>query len=194
MRLYTPPEAKPVPPQAHLVFKGIIYDVYQWEQKMFDGTVKTFEMLKRPDTIRVIAIKENKIVIIKQEQPHNGYFIDLPGGMHDIEDENELDAAKRELLEETGIQCSTWKLIEAKQAQFKIDKIDYLFVAYDADEPVQPQKLDIGEKVEVTQMNIEEVKLLADNPSVRYLPQHILKNVSTIEELKRLPDLLQGLL
>jgi len=44
MRNIIPKNARLVPEEAKLVFKGIIYDVYQWEQKMFDGTFSTFEM------------------------------------------------------------------------------------------------------------------------------------------------------
>lgn len=50
-----------IPINARRVFKGIIFDVYQWEQKMFDGNFKTFEMLKRPNTVEIIAIRDNKI-------------------------------------------------------------------------------------------------------------------------------------
>ena len=35
-----------VPKQAKRVFKGVIFDVYQWEQEMFDGTKEIFEKLK----------------------------------------------------------------------------------------------------------------------------------------------------
>lgn len=35
-----------LPPQAKKVFTGQIFDVYQWEQEMYDGSFETFEMLK----------------------------------------------------------------------------------------------------------------------------------------------------
>ncbi len=48
-----------IPPNAKRVFKGIIFDVYQWQQKMFDGSKETFEMLKRanlnPNLHRVLC-------------------------------------------------------------------------------------------------------------------------------------------
>ena len=42
--------ARLIPPEADCVFRGEIYEVHQWPQKMPDGSVKTFEMLRRPDT------------------------------------------------------------------------------------------------------------------------------------------------
>ncbi len=190
MRLYTPQNAKLVPKNADCVFKGVIYDVYQWEQEVFDGTKKTFEMLKRPDSIRVIAIKDGKIVIIKQEQPHVGNFIDIPGGMHDNDLENELDAAKRELKEETGITCKTWKLLNAVQIHNKIEQFNYLFLAHDAEEKVEDQKLDAGEKIDVLYLTLSEVKDLLCSPEVRYLPKDILNGVKSVEDLLNLPSLI----
>jgi len=69
MRTVTPKNAKLIPENAEQVFKGQIFDVYHWRQEMFDGSTETFEMLKRPDTIKIIAIKDKKIVILEEEQP-----------------------------------------------------------------------------------------------------------------------------
>ena len=63
-----------VPSQAKRVFKGIIFDVYQWEQELFDGSKQTFEMLKRPDTVEVIAVKDGSILMSRQSQPNKHDF------------------------------------------------------------------------------------------------------------------------
>lgn len=192
MRLYTPKKAKLVPESATRVFKGIIYDVYQWEQELFDGSKATFEMLKRPDTVRVIAVFDNKIVITKQEQSHVGSFIDIPGGMHDEESETELDAIKRELVEETGIVCNTWKLLSAVQSHNKIEQFNYLFLASGNTQRLEDlkQKLDPAEKIEIQLLTLDEVKALFDDPAVRFLPKEILSKVNSIEELLALPSLI----
>src|SRR5258708_6669738 len=121
MRNIIPKTARLLPPQAKRVFKGVIFDVYQWPQKMFNGSFETFEMLKRPDTIQVIAVKDDKIVVLEEEQPDRGPFFGLPGGRNDHEDESELEAAKREVREETGFTFKTWKLLDVKQPHAKID-------------------------------------------------------------------------
>lgn len=188
MRTYTPKTANLVPEKAKLVFKGIIFDVYHWEQQVFDGTIETYEMLKRPDVARVLAIKDGKIVITKQEQVLVGTFLDIPGGYHD-KGGSELDAAKRELKEETGITCRTWKLLSAKQMHTKIESINYVFLAYDAEDSVSEKHLDAGERIDVIYKTLDEVKSLIDSPEVRYLPKDILTKVNSIEELIALPAL-----
>ncbi len=55
-RSFVPSFAKVIPEQAELKFRGVIFDVYQWPQEMFDGSVETFEMLRRADTVKIIAI------------------------------------------------------------------------------------------------------------------------------------------
>ena len=157
---------------------------------MFDGTMETFEMLRRPDSIKVIAIKDGKIVILKQEQPYIGSFIDIPSGMHDVESETELEAAKRELVEETGLVCKDWKLLSAKQGANKIEFFNYIFLAYNPEDEIRPQNLDVGERIEVEYLTLDEVKALFDNPDVRYLPREILSKAQSIEDLISLPSLI----
>lgn len=182
MRTIIPNNAKLIPENAKRVFKGQIFDVYQWQQKMFDGTTETFEMLKRPDTIKIIAIKDKKIVITDEQQPDHKSFLDLPGGRHDVDSETELDAAKREVLEETGMAFKSWKLVKVEQPHTKIDWFVYLFVATDF-ESQQDQKLDAGEKIEVKSMSFDEVKELLGNPKARYLPKELIESCQNIEDL-----------
>ncbi len=57
-----------IPKHAKKVFNGIIFEVWQWKQKLFDGSLTTFEMLKRQDTVKAVCITpENKILIIKNK-------------------------------------------------------------------------------------------------------------------------------
>ena len=51
-----PKDAKLVPADADKVFEGVIYDVYHWDQTLYDGSKAKFEMLKRPDTVVIIGI------------------------------------------------------------------------------------------------------------------------------------------
>ncbi len=69
-----------IPETAERVFEGQVFDVYQWPQKMFDGSTATFEMAKRCETVTVIGVAQNKILVINDEQPHKGLQINFPGG------------------------------------------------------------------------------------------------------------------
>jgi ADP-ribose pyrophosphatase len=143
-----------IPPEAKRVFKGIIFDVYQWQQKMFDGSGATFEMLKRPNTIGVIAIKDGKICVSVQSQPNHLDFYSLFGGRAE-ENEEPLATAKRELLEESGLVSDNWGLYKSYRPAEKIDWEIYIYVARDC-KKTEEMKLDSGEKIEMRELGFEE--------------------------------------
>jgi len=186
MRTVTPKQAVLIPPQAKRVFKGIIYDVYQWRQEQFDGSMKTFEMLKRPDTVKVLAIKDGKIVLLEHEQPNHPPFYDIPGGMHDNDAQTELEAAKRELLEETGMCFKTWKLLQVSQSHNKIEQFFYIFLATDFQSQTLPE-LDNGKKIKVKLVDYQEAVTLAGDEKNRYIPKELLIKAGSIEGLLHLP-------
>lgn len=187
MRTILPAKYRLVPEHAKRVFKGQIYDVYQWDQELYDGSTAVFEMLKRPDTIQVLAIKDHKLIILKEQQPSMGpAFYGLPGGRHDHEDETELDAAKREVLEETGFTFKTWKLISVEQPASKIEQFVYLYVSSDIESQV-PQNLDAGEKIDVEFFDLKAAVEIAKSSQARHLPIEVLEQVKTADELAGLP-------
>lgn len=181
-----PKRAILVPENAERVFEGIIYDTYQWKQQQYDGSTKTFEMLKRPDTVKTIAVNENKIIVLEQEQPNQGLFYDIPGGIHDHEEEDELTAAKRELFEETGLQFSNWKLVNIYQPHKKIEQFIYIFIASDL-KSQDEQTLDSGEKINVMTLEFNDAKLLLGSSMSRFLPREI-ETSNSIDELLALPE------
>ncbi len=144
-----------IPENAKKVFEGKLFDVYQWEQEMFDGSVETFEKLARPDKANILAFTEDgKIIIIDQQQPGKENFLDIPVGRVDEGEDLEM-AARRELLEETGYACDNIELWHSVQLINKIDWTIYFFVAKGCKKVAQ-QKLDAGEKIEVKLVELEE--------------------------------------
>jgi ADP-ribose pyrophosphatase YjhB (NUDIX family) len=187
VRTKLPPKAKLIPEKAERVFAGKLFDVYQWQQVLYDGSFETFEMLKRPDTVNVFAIKDNKLVIQRQEQAE---FYSVPGGRHDNPNETELAAAKRELLEETGMTFKNWRLIWIDQPSRKMEWFIYTFLATDFGSQVEPQ-LDAGEKIQTELMTLDEVKSLIgslDASSQADFVREIFDNITTIEDLKNWPE------
>jgi ADP-ribose pyrophosphatase len=187
MRSVIPKNAKLIPPEAKLVFKGILFDVYQWEQELFDGKKTTFEMLRRPDTVKVIAIKDGKIVMLDEAQPHYGRSYELPGGRNDFEGEDELACAKREVLEETGMTFKTWKLIKARQPAYKIEHFVYIFLATDFVNQVEP-KIEAGEDITVKLVSFDDCFTYSRQEAGRYLPTEILEEAGSLDGLLALPE------
>lgn len=149
MNRILPKEYRLVPKSAKKVFAGEIFDIYQWNQQMYDGSLGKFEMAKRTDTVQVLGIDGQSLIVLNEQQP-DGTKRDfgLPGGRIDPEDASPLDAAKREMLEETGYSFKNWKLLNVRQPQRKIEWFVYLFVAWEV-VGIQEQKIDVGEKIEV---------------------------------------------
>ena len=144
-----------LPDTAKKMYQGIIFDVYQWEVDSYDGTKKIFEKLKRPDTVMVIPITEDgKIILTKEEQPGKQSFIGTAGGRVD-DGENVLDAAKRELLEETGYEAKEWVLFDAVQPVSKIEWAVYIFFAKGC-KKIMEQNLDGTEKIETIYVDFDE--------------------------------------
>lgn len=188
MRTIVPKGARQIPEHAKRAFKGIIFDVYQWQQERFDGSFATFEMIKRPDTVNVLAIKDGKIVVVRDEQPYRPAQLTLPGGRHDVESETELDCAKRELHEETGMRFKNWRLISAAQEHSKIDYFYYIFLATDFEGQDEPHLDEGGEKIEVIEMTLDDLKQNAEVQRNGYLPYELLREVRSIEDLQALPE------
>lgn len=187
MREYIPKDTITIPDEAKLVFEGKIFDVYQWPQRLYDGSTETFEMLRRDDTVNVIGVKDGKVVITHQKQPRKKWFYDFPGGRHDHPDENELDAAKREMLEETGMTFRKWRLVEVVQPFAKMDWLVYTFIATDFVDQV-PQKLDAGEQIEVMEVGFDELKELVRTER-RFTENTVIKKANELEDLLNLPSL-----
>ncbi len=61
MNLERPKSSQPMPPEAKLVFEGIVFGVYLWERKMFNGSYEIFEKLKRKDPAMIIPITNDLI-------------------------------------------------------------------------------------------------------------------------------------
>jgi len=164
MDIQRPKSKQPIPENAKKVFKGVLFDTYQWEQEMFDGTKATFERLKRPDTTVVFPVLDDgRIVLTKQEQPGKEPFIGTAGGRID-EGEDVLSSAKRELLEESGYQAEEFFLWDAQHPVGKVDWVVYTFIAKGL-KKVADLDLDAGEKIELFTVTLDELIDLASDKS-----------------------------
>jgi ADP-ribose pyrophosphatase len=188
MKKIIPQDAVLIPDEAELKFQGMIFDVYQWPQQLFDGSEHTFEMLKRTDTVSAICIVEGKVLVIDDEQPHLGTRKSFPGGRVDDTDASIQDAAQREVLEETGYSFSNWHLVKVFQPYRKMEWFVYVFVAWDATSQQEP-KLDPGEKVTVHQLPFEDLKAkVMQDEGYLGESRDIFSSISNIEELIGLPE------
>lgn len=154
-----PVSRQPIPSTASCVYRGKLFDVYQWRQKLFDGTFATFEKLKRPDTAYVLPVTASgRILLVQQEQPGSPKTIGLIGGRIE-KDEQPDEAARRELEEEAGLRSLDLDLWDSYQFLPKLDWAIYTFVAREYES--LPPRPDRGEQIKILEVSFDELIRLA---------------------------------
>lgn len=77
-------------------------------------TVPKYYVIDFPDWVQSVALndKDELILVDQYRYPGVGNFLEFPGGSSDpSRKEDPMDAAKRELLEETGYESNDWSSI-----------------------------------------------------------------------------------
>ncbi|MCB9370654.1 NUDIX hydrolase [Candidatus Woesearchaeota archaeon] len=177
------------PPSANKVFKGVLFDVYQWEQELYDGSFKLFEKVKVPDGVTVFArTPDKKFILLHEEQPYVGSFTGLPSG-HVEHEEDPLCTAKRELLEELGMQAKEWELLFVKTEKGKLSTSTYVYLAKDC-RKVQEAQLEPGEKISAEEFIFEELLEESQKESFRAheMKYFLFRLLHNKEELKTWKD------
>lgn len=182
-----------IPKNAQKVYSGILFDAYQWEQTLFDGSKETQEGLKRRhDGVTVIATEGDRILYAEEEQATAEFpsFVTLFGGKRE-EGETPLETAQREFLEESGYASDDWELFREDHAfSTKIEWTVHTFIARNA-RAVASQKLTGGERITIRTATFSEFLDIAAQPNFRnkdiatLLFRWRLYEPEKIEEMKR---------
>ena len=190
MKIKKPLSRQPMPKHAKRVFQGKIFSVYQWQQKLFDGSLATFEKIARLSSVMVLPVTDKgKIILGEQQQPIEGRFIGAIGGIVD-QGEDVLEAGKRELLEETGFSAEKWILWDSVQLINKIDWSVYTFIVKGLKQ-VGSANLDAGEKIKLRFFSFNKfLSVVADNNFRDVeIALKVLKAKNNPKELKKMKQL-----
>lgn len=149
--------------------------------------VKVF-ILSGNDSVNVLALtKEGRAVMVDNYRFGIGtYILELPGGMVD-DGEDHQQAAKRELLEETGYAAREWHYAGcvASNPVF-MDSYVHHYLALDA-ELVQPADLDDGEDIRVREMSLDEVRQMLFDGQFQH-PHTVSGVLRGVEMLRRMEE------
>jgi ADP-ribose pyrophosphatase len=97
------------------VWEGRFIRILLLEYRDDKGNVRRWEAVERVNCDGIVAVipitKEGEILMIRQFRPAlNSYVIEFPAGLND-KGETLVDAARRELIEETGYTSETFELL-----------------------------------------------------------------------------------
>lgn len=123
------------------------------------GNVHTFLVLDVTDWVNVVPVTpEGNVVLIRQFRHGTGSFVlEIPGGMVDPADPNPEEAARRELLEETGYTAERFHYLGSVHPNPAIQSNQcHTFLAESA-RRAQQQHLEGSEDIEVLEVPYERV-------------------------------------
>lgn len=94
---------------SEVVFAGRIWNVVR-EKFDYNGQTLTREFVAHPGAVAILAVDDhNRVLMIRQyRHPVREYLWEIPAGLLDVAGESRVEAAKRELHEETGYFADEW--------------------------------------------------------------------------------------
>ena len=92
------------------VFSGVLLHIFRDEVKLPNGNTAIREYNKHYGAVCIIPVTDDGKVILERQfrYPIHEVITEIPAGKLDSPAEDPLDAAKRELREETGYTANTW--------------------------------------------------------------------------------------
>lgn len=135
--------------------------------------IPDYYILEYPDWVNTIAItKDNKFIMVRQYRPGLQYLgYELCAGVVDKEDTSFLDAAQRELIEETGYGAGNWsKLMDISPNSGTHTNTVHCFLATDL-ELIDTPHLDNTEYLTVHLLSPEELITALKNNGIKQATQ-----------------------
>ena len=127
-----------------------------------------FYVLEYPDWVNVIAITEDGKFVMERQYRHGlgKTCFEIPAGVIE-EGEDPLDAAKRELMEETGYGEGKWrKIMTISGNSSTTDNLSHCYVA-EGVRKISGQHLDSTEDLEIVLLDTAQVKDLMVNDQIK---------------------------
>lgn len=144
------------------VFDGYIVHLEHWDVTLPDGRPARREVARHPGAAAVVALDDSgNVLLVKQfRAPLGRVTVEIPAGKLDFAGEDRLEAAKRELREETGYTAKKWtKLTDLATTPGFCDEVIGIYLAEeltagetdpDDDEFLNVMRMPLSEAVALT--------------------------------------------
>lgn len=143
-----------------LVAHGAIIDYYQDTMQIPNGNVVKWDLIDHKGAAAIVAVREDgKLLMVRQyRNALERETLEIPAGGLNGREEPTIDAARRELAEETGYECDELELLTSiyTTVAFCNEKID-IYLARNLSRQGE-QNLDEDEFINVEAYTIEELK------------------------------------
>ena len=96
-------------------FEGYLFDVVIRRYRRPDGSEYERQVVVHPGAVAIVAHDQRFLYLVRQPREAVGEqaLLEIPAGTRDVKGESELECAKRELVEEAGMEAASWDLLRA---------------------------------------------------------------------------------
>jgi 8-oxo-dGTP pyrophosphatase MutT (NUDIX family) len=139
-------------------WRGKIATVYVDRFRYDDGAEKDREVIRHPGAVVIVAHDGEALYLVTQPREAVGEqaLLELPAGKLDVEGEDPLATAKRELAEEIGKGANEWKPITTFwTSPGLLDEEMHLFLATDLYD--EHAETDEDERIEIERVPLAEL-------------------------------------
>jgi 8-oxo-dGTP pyrophosphatase MutT (NUDIX family) len=167
-----------------MAYEGRVISVSVEDVELPNGSTLAFERVHHPGGSVIVAMDEEHRVCLLKQYRHiaHGWLWELPAGKIDP-GESPDSTARRELLEEAGVEASEWiELGKAYSSPGIFDEVLHFYLARELRR--QAPSFDPHENIEIHWLPVEEIFLR--------LAESEIADGKTIIGLSRLRDWLQG--
>ena len=153
--------------QRDIKYSGRIFTVTQDIVELPNGKTSTRDLVFHTGAVAVLVIRDGKMLLVRQyRKPLEMHFLEIPAGKLDSKEEVPLEAAKRELEEETGYTGQLELVYDFYSAiGFCNEKIK-LYSASHLKKVENPRPQDEDETLELFEVSLEEAHQLLQNGDI----------------------------
>jgi ADP-ribose pyrophosphatase len=148
--------------ESDVVYRGKIVTVHRDTFRYDDGEVAQREYVGHPGSVAMIAHDGERVYLVRQprEPVDEQEVLELPAGKLDVEGEDPLECAKRELAEEIGKSARDWELVKGPyfaSVGFTNERIWIYLATGLEDAEAEPEE---NERIEVDAVPLAELESL----------------------------------